>query len=53
VWHKIKLYDHKINIIAKNNGILAIPLVKAKLKKGNDITHGVPYEEIFIKNIED
>ncbi|MDR1891124.1 MAG: signal peptidase I [Puniceicoccales bacterium] len=49
VWHKIKFCGREINVIAKNNGTVAIPLLKAKLKKSNDVTYVVPYEEIVIK----
>ncbi|MDR2432494.1 MAG: signal peptidase I [Puniceicoccales bacterium] len=49
VWHKIKFCGRKVNIIATNNGTVAIPLTKAKLIRNNEEIYVVPYEEVFVK----
>ncbi|MDR1528451.1 MAG: signal peptidase I [Puniceicoccales bacterium] len=49
LWHKIKFCGHTVNVVAKNNGTVSIPLAKTKLKKNSEVIYVVPYEEIFVK----
>ncbi|MDR2778675.1 MAG: signal peptidase I [Puniceicoccales bacterium] len=49
IWHKIKFCSREVNVFTQNSGTVSIPLVKAILKKSNEITYVVPYEEMLVK----